>query len=128
VDAIIAFLLDKHRSDTKENALVLLLRVLGERTDSGDACHNRLMELADALEKNEGVQESPDQTINVSHPEEIASLKRQLAKLKRNLLKIEERMADHIDPRNVPPDLAESERLTRERIAEVKARLANLQG
>jgi hypothetical protein len=59
--------------------------------------------------------------------EEVASLKQQLAKLKRNLLTIEERKADYIDPRNVPPDLAESEKLTRERIAQIEARLAELE-
>ena len=45
-DAVIACLLDKRRSDTRENALALLLRVLSERIDSGDECHERLLTLA----------------------------------------------------------------------------------
>jgi len=49
-DAVIAFLVEKRRADTKENALVLLLRVLAERLDPADECHPRLAELADELE------------------------------------------------------------------------------
>ena len=37
-------------NDVEENALVLLLRVLSERLDPGDACNNRLVKLADELE------------------------------------------------------------------------------
>ncbi|NJN68337.1 MAG: CHAT domain-containing protein [Chloroflexaceae bacterium] len=50
VDAIIAFLAEQWRSDTGENVLVLLLRVLSEKVDRADACHDRLEEMADALE------------------------------------------------------------------------------
>lgn len=50
VDAVIAFLVEKQRADTKENALVLLLRVLSERLDPADECRPRLARLADKLE------------------------------------------------------------------------------
>ena len=50
VDAVIAFLVEKQRADTKENALVLLLRVLSERLDPADECHPRLTRLASELE------------------------------------------------------------------------------
>lgn len=50
VDAVIDFLADKGRSDTHENALVLFLRILSGRIDSGDALHSRLAEIANRLE------------------------------------------------------------------------------
>jgi len=50
VDAVIAFLVEKQRADTKENALVLLLRVLSERLDPADECHQRLSRLVGELE------------------------------------------------------------------------------
>lgn len=50
VDAAIAFLAEKRRADTGENALVLLLRVLSERIDPADECHPRLVRLAGELE------------------------------------------------------------------------------
>jgi endonuclease G len=50
VDTTIAFLVGQHRSDTKENALVIFLRVLSERLDPADACHPRLLRLAAELE------------------------------------------------------------------------------
>jgi hypothetical protein len=50
-EAIIAFLVDKRRADTKESALVLLLRVLSERHDPADECHHRLARLAEELEE-----------------------------------------------------------------------------
>lgn len=49
VDATIAFLAEKRRSDTKENALVLLLHVMRERLDPADDCHSRLTKLAGEL-------------------------------------------------------------------------------
>ncbi|GAB4537166.1 MAG: hypothetical protein Kow0063_23520 [Anaerolineae bacterium] len=49
VDATIDFLRERRRADTRENALVLLLRVLSERLDPGDECHLRLVELAGEL-------------------------------------------------------------------------------
>jgi len=51
VDATIAFLVEKRRADTKENALVLLLQVLSERFDPADECHPRLAKLAENLER-----------------------------------------------------------------------------
>lgn len=47
--AVIAYLSERYRADTKENALVFLLRVLSEGIDAADECHARLAELADAL-------------------------------------------------------------------------------
>jgi hypothetical protein len=49
VQAIVEFLYDRF-SQAGENAVVSLLRVLSERTDPGDACHQRLADLADKLE------------------------------------------------------------------------------
>lgn len=49
VDATVDLLHDKY-TDQQENALVLFLRVLSERIDPGDACRQRLVELADELE------------------------------------------------------------------------------
>jgi hypothetical protein len=51
VDSAIAFLVEKRRSDTKENALVLLLHVLSERLDPADECHSRLANLAENLKR-----------------------------------------------------------------------------
>ena len=50
VDTVIAFLIEKKRADTGENALVLLLRALGERLDPIDELYSRLVELATDLE------------------------------------------------------------------------------
>ena len=50
VDTTIDFLHTKRRSDSQANALVLLLQVLAERANAGDACHPRLKSLAQALE------------------------------------------------------------------------------
>ncbi|NJN11061.1 MAG: hypothetical protein HC815_24990 [Richelia sp. RM1_1_1] len=51
VDNLIAFLVDKHRSDTRENALVLFLRLLSEQIDEADERHQQLADLASELEK-----------------------------------------------------------------------------
>ncbi len=48
VESIIDFLHNQH-NDVDENALVLLLRVLHERLDPGDACHQRLVDLERAV-------------------------------------------------------------------------------
>lgn len=45
VEATIDFLHTKYNS-VQENALVLLLHVLGERVETGDACHQKLVQLA----------------------------------------------------------------------------------
>ncbi len=50
VDAIVEFLCDKY-NEARENALVLLLRVLSDRTDPGDVCHRQLAALANELEQ-----------------------------------------------------------------------------
>ena len=50
VDTHIYFLHNQHNV-TQENALVLLLRVLSERLDVGDACHHHFVSAADALER-----------------------------------------------------------------------------
>ena len=51
VDNLIGFLVDKHRSDTKENALVLFLRLLSEQIDEADERHQELADLASEIEK-----------------------------------------------------------------------------
>ena len=49
VESIIDFLYHQYNA-VGRNALVLLLHVLSERLDSGDACYHRLAHLADELE------------------------------------------------------------------------------
>lgn len=51
VDNLIAFLVDKYRSDTKENALVLFVRLLSEQIDEVDERYQQLADLADELER-----------------------------------------------------------------------------
>jgi AAA-like domain len=50
VDTVINYLVDKH-SDTQENALVLLLKVLNQRKDKGDRQHQKLVDLVNNLEE-----------------------------------------------------------------------------
>lgn len=50
VDLTIAALVTRYNTQ-RENALVLLLRVLSERMDPGDTCHHELAEVADLLER-----------------------------------------------------------------------------
>lgn len=50
VDMTIDYLLPKYNRE-RTNGLVLLLRVLSERTDPDDHCHHRLTETADYLER-----------------------------------------------------------------------------
>jgi len=52
VQAIISFLANSTRSDTNENALVLLLQVLAEQLAPDDYLHHELNQLADELEQN----------------------------------------------------------------------------
>jgi hypothetical protein len=69
VEAVMAFLVDKRRADTKENALVLLLRVLSERVDTADECHLRLVGLAADLAEALGEGEAPHRPpVTVSQP------------------------------------------------------------
>lgn len=49
VDLTIDFLKDKHRADTRANALVLFLRVLADQTDSEDECYAKLSDVAEQL-------------------------------------------------------------------------------
>jgi hypothetical protein len=128
VDLTIDFLLNQYTSDGV-NVLILFLQLLSERINPADACHNRLAELADTLDRayRGDTLTSTNQVAATTNPEEITSLKRQLIKLKRNLLTIEEQKTEFIDPRSVPPDLAESEKLIREKIAQIEARLAELE-
>lgn len=122
VDLTIDFLLERNASDGS-SVLLRFLRVLIERVDPADACHHRITQLT--LELEQAFQ--GDLSKSFSEADEIASLKRQLGSLKRNLLTIEERKVEFIDPRSIPPDLVESEKLTRQRIAEIEARLAELE-
>jgi hypothetical protein len=48
-ERVIEFLYTRH-NDKRENALGLFLRVLSERPDKGDACHQHLADLASELE------------------------------------------------------------------------------
>jgi len=50
VDNVIGFLVDKHRSDTQKNALVLLLHSLSNLIDKEDQRHQQLVDLAVELE------------------------------------------------------------------------------
>ncbi|NEQ64359.1 MAG: hypothetical protein F6K21_02450 [Symploca sp. SIO2D2] len=50
VEDAIGFLNDKYHSDTNENALVLLVRLLAKRIDKADARHRTLTELAQELD------------------------------------------------------------------------------
>ncbi|WP_341731820.1 serine protease [Microcoleus sp. EPA2] len=49
VQEAIGYLCDKHRDDTKENALVILVRLLANRIDSADSRHQILNKLAQEL-------------------------------------------------------------------------------
>ncbi|MEZ2341485.1 serine protease [Microcoleus sp.] len=49
VEEAIGYLCDKHRDDTKENALVILVRLLANRIDSADSRHQILDKLAQEL-------------------------------------------------------------------------------
>ncbi|MEH1945201.1 MAG: CHAT domain-containing protein [Nostoc sp.] len=51
VDNLIAFLVNKYRSDTKENALVLFVRLLSYLLDGVDERHQQLADLASELER-----------------------------------------------------------------------------
>ncbi|NJM23655.1 MAG: hypothetical protein HC907_36100 [Richelia sp. SM1_7_0] len=51
VDNLIRFLVEKHRSDTKENALVLFLHLLSEQIDEADERHQQLADLALEVER-----------------------------------------------------------------------------
>ena len=50
VNAVISYLYDKYRSDTKENALVLLLRLLKDLMEEEDQRHQQLVNLILELE------------------------------------------------------------------------------
>lgn len=59
--------------------------------------------------------------------EEMESLKRQLAKLHKSLLVVKEQEVDFVDPRSIPPDLAENGQRIRAAIEERQIRLSELQ-
>jgi hypothetical protein len=59
-------LLHYQYSDTQENALVLLLRVLSDHIDPGDALHHQLIELADELEHEKGPHQALPTSPNTS--------------------------------------------------------------
>jgi hypothetical protein len=58
VQAVVEYLHDRYNA-AGDNALVLLLCVLSERIDPGDACHQRLAGLAAELERELGSPDSP---------------------------------------------------------------------
>ena len=49
VDATISYLMDKRRSDTQMNALVLFLNVLRDRTNPNDTCYEHLADIVQEL-------------------------------------------------------------------------------
>jgi hypothetical protein len=62
VDYLIGFLVNKHRGDTKENALVLFVRLLSELIDEADERHQQLKDLAAKLEDVLGNKTTTDST------------------------------------------------------------------
>jgi preprotein translocase subunit SecG len=73
------------------------------------------------LEKLERMQEEEDPG------SDLDALRRQLDKEQKNLLLIEERRAEHVMDTDVPLKLIRQERHTRERIMELKQRIAKLE-
>lgn len=69
VDAVIDFLVNKRRSDTKENALVLLLRVLSNLIEERDELHQHLANLADELENALGGNSTTNRPGQNTNPE-----------------------------------------------------------
>lgn len=52
VDALIDFLIGKHRAGNGTNALVLFLRATSDRHDKETECHHRLKEMAERLDRS----------------------------------------------------------------------------
>jgi hypothetical protein len=73
VDVAIGYLSNKHRT-SGENALVLLLRLLGARYDSADERHGRLLALADQLEWSRERPSKPEATVLEANPERAQML------------------------------------------------------
>jgi len=98
VQAVIDFLHDKYNTRS-ENVLVLLLRVLSDRTDPHDACQRQLAGLADELEratKRAPTPESAPRPRPTSTPPSSAqrqTLERTLAMARRSLDILEEQAA-----------------------------------
>ena len=68
VRAIIEQFYRQSRADTKQNALVLLLQVLSDRSDSRDACRQRLAELAAQLERELKTLTIKQKLVSISPP------------------------------------------------------------
>lgn len=68
VDFTISYLAGKRRS-SGENALVLLLKILGDRYDPGDERHGRLLALADQLEWLKDRPTKPEVTVLEANPD-----------------------------------------------------------
>ncbi len=82
VESVIDFLHNQY-NDVEENVLVLLLRVLSERLDPGDACHQRLADLASEFEREvksrnrarfESVEQVVPQDLDAPNPAKIRNL------------------------------------------------------
>jgi hypothetical protein len=69
VDAVIAFLRERHRGDTQQNALVLLVRQLSELIDEDDERHQRFADLAQELENAVGSKLTTNSHIQKTNPE-----------------------------------------------------------
>ena len=70
-DAVIDRLVNRSRADTGENALALLLRVLADRTDSGDALHSVLLSLASEVSKSQSSEQAGIRDLGASVREQI---------------------------------------------------------
>ena len=73
VDITISYLSDKRRT-SGENALILLLRALGDRYDLSDERHDRLINLAEQLDWYKQRPSKPEASILEANPEKTHML------------------------------------------------------
>ena len=127
VQAIIDFLYHRHNTHA-ENALVLLLRVLSDRTNPHDACHRQLAGLADELERATKRAPTPESASGPSPtpaPPTSAqrkTLERTLAMARRTLDILEVQAAGY-SVLTIPAHLTIQLEDQRRKVAELEARL-----
>ncbi len=84
VNFVIEFLQDQESADG-ENALVLLLRVLSEQKDPGDACHRRLSQLAHdmahALSSSEAPERADGSDVDIASANQFVNREDELQRL-----------------------------------------------
>jgi hypothetical protein len=80
VNAVMAYLSDRRHANSGENVLALLLCVLSEQIDPGDECHQRLAELAEALERVENGEDGEVRGDELPPPPELVSEIKNLVK------------------------------------------------